>query len=293
MMKNDYSGLVLLHKPSGLTSFQTINQIKRKLKGIKVGHTGTLDKFATGLLVVMTGKLTRLAAAVTDMEKSYLAEAKLGVETDTQDPEGDIINQTEITTYSKLNETKKDFEGLISQIPPQFSALKINGQRASSRMRNGETVEMKPRNISIYSLDIVSVENDQFNFAVTCSRGTYVRSLARDWAVSAGSTAHLTSLIRTAIGPFKLENAINGEDFDPDVNLVQGRAIFDYFPDIEVVDLNDEALSLIRVGSTLADKDIIQEIEDGVKALFYKDSLMALVNRDQGHISYIFNCGSV
>ncbi len=147
-------GLLLVDKPTGVTSFGSLSAIKKKLKTKKVGHTGTLDRFASGLLVVVTGKLTKIASFIEAHDKRYEAFIQMGVETDTLDPEGEVIRRGQIPSLHQITEATADFNGVCQQIPPQYSALKINGKRASTRVRLGESVEIKPRTVEIKSLKI-------------------------------------------------------------------------------------------------------------------------------------------
>jgi len=200
------SGLILFNKPSGITSFDALRDIKRVLGTGKVGHTGTLDKFASGLLIVLAGKALRLSRWFTHCDKKYTGKIHFGIETDTLDPEGKIIAQAPPPSLKDTEKALSQFTGDIMQAPPAYSAIHINGKRASSLARSGELPEMKKRPVTIYKTELVSWNPPFAEIFVHCSSGTYIRSLARDIAAAAGSRAHLCALLRTDIAGFKLES---------------------------------------------------------------------------------------
>jgi tRNA pseudouridine55 synthase len=204
-------GLILLNKKPGITSFEALGEVKRALGTGKVGHTGTLDKFARGLLLVLTGRALKLTPWFSHCDKQYRGRIHFGVETDTLDTEGKIIAEAEISSREKVERAISMFRGDIMQKPPIFSAIHVNGQRASKLARSGEMPQMKERAVSIYKLELESWEPPFADIFVHCSSGTYIRSLARDIALAAGSRAHLCSLIRTQISGFMLKDAVNGE----------------------------------------------------------------------------------
>ena len=233
-------GIVLLAKQSGITSFSSLWQIKNALKTKKIGHTGTLDTFAEGLLVALVGRYTKLVPYFSDCDKEYLGEIRFGSETDTLDPDGMSIHEAPLPRYKAILDNLDSFRGTILQRPPEFSALHINGRRASDLMRKGESVDMPPRSVTIHSLDIVSASTEGGMRAtnddtvstmvvrVVCSKGTYIRSLARDIARKSGSVAHLSALRRTRTGPFLLENAAGNsvlEAFPSSKRAVYGQGV--------------------------------------------------------------------
>ncbi|MBR0101631.1 MAG: tRNA pseudouridine(55) synthase TruB, partial [Treponema sp.] len=208
------SGIVLLAKQAGLTSFSSLSSVKRALSTTKVGHTGTLDSFADGLLVVLVGKLTHLVPHITNFDKTYIALVEFGTETDTLDPTGQVIKTGKIPTKEEIESVLPKFLGEIDQVPPAYSALHVDGKRASDLMREGKTVELKPRKITISSIKLLDFSDNFARIEVSCSKGTYIRSLARDIASACGTVAHLKELRRTRVGPFKLEDAV-GADCSP------------------------------------------------------------------------------
>ena len=203
-------GVLNVYKPKGVTSHDVVGII-RKILGIKqVGHTGTLDPFAEGVLVVCVGKATRLIDYF-EHDKEYLAYVKFGFDTDTYDIEGKIVRQYE----KKVNKEEiitalKDFTGEIEQIPPMYSAIKVNGKKLYEYARNGQSVEIKPRKITIYDINLVDFdeENQVAQISVKCSMGTYIRSIAYDLGQKLNCGGHLVKLVRTQAGKFDVKHAI-------------------------------------------------------------------------------------
>ena len=198
------SGLILFNKPPGITSFDALRDNKRSLGTGKVGHTGTLDKFASGLLIVLVGKALRLSRWFTHCDKKYIGKISFGEETDTLDPEGKIIAKAAPPSREDIESVLPQFTGEIMQAPPAYSAIHIDGKRASDLSRGGKEIEMKKREVTIYKLELLSWEPPFAEIFVHCSSGTYIRSLARDIALAAGSRAHLIELKRTHVGGFEL-----------------------------------------------------------------------------------------
>jgi len=210
-MKNK-SSLLLLYKPPGITSFSSLSPVKRTL-GKKVGHAGTLDKFAEGLMIVLTGSFTKLNPLLSNMDKRYIATIEFGDETSTLDPEGEVVASGPIPSLETIESVvAQQFVGTIDQIPPTYSAVHVNGKRAYRLAREGKDVDIPSRSITIYSASILSWDSPRLVLSVHCSKGTYIRSLARDIAVACGSRAHLVALERTMIGPFPLEDAVDPMD---------------------------------------------------------------------------------
>jgi len=211
------SGYVfLLDKPLDWTSFQAVNKMKYKLKKefnlpkkFKIGHAGTLDPRATGLLIVCCGKFTKKIPEIQDAPKEYWTEIKIGVQTESYDTEKPEILQQDITHISddQIREALEKFVGEIEQKPPVYSAIKIDGQRAYNLARAGEEVEMKSRKTTIFYLQDIKIELPLVSFTVGCSKGTYIRSLAHDIGQELGVGAYLTQLRRTKIGDYTIENA--------------------------------------------------------------------------------------
>ncbi|GAB1374674.1 MAG: tRNA pseudouridine(55) synthase TruB [Bacteroidales bacterium] len=216
---DDYPGgiVLVLDKPLKWTSADAVRKLKFRLqrffnqKNIKVGHAGTLDPLATGILLICIGKATRAAENLQAEQKEYIADISFGATTPSYDLEKEIDATFPFEHIDRdLIESLLDsLKGEIDQIPPIFSAKLIDGKRAYDIARAGRDAEMKPARIKIHQLEVISFNNPLLKIAISCSKGTYIRSFARDIGIAAGSGAHLTALIRSASGPFRIENALN------------------------------------------------------------------------------------
>lgn len=202
------SGFLLFDKPAGRTSFAALGGFRRAFPGARVGHTGTLDNFATGLLVVVVGSYSHLTPWFTGLDKVYKAEILFGIETDTLDPSGAVIAKGEIPSREAIENALDSFRGSIEQIPPVYSAIHVEGKRSSDLVRKGQHVELEPRRITIHSLELKNFQDDRASILVHCSSGSYIRSLARDIAAACGTCAHLSALRRIKVGAFAVENAL-------------------------------------------------------------------------------------
>jgi len=228
MTAEDYQNgkVLLIDKPLNWTSFQVVNklrwEIKRafKLKKIKVGHAGTLDPLATGLLVICTGKMTKQIDTFQAQTKEYTGTIVLGSTTPSYDLETDINETfpTEHITPELIKETTKQFVGNIQQYPPIFSAIKKDGKRLYEHARAGSDVKIEPRNITIDAFKIININGLEVDFKVICSKGTYIRSLANDFGKALQSGAHLSALRRTKIGDFNVIDAVSIETFIENLN---------------------------------------------------------------------------
>ncbi|MDR2483701.1 MAG: tRNA pseudouridine(55) synthase TruB [Treponema sp.] len=201
------SGCVLLHKQPGFTSFESLYAVKRAFKGAKTGHAGTLDKFASGLLIVLVGRAVKLTPWFSGCGKEYRGIIRFGVETDTLDPEGSPVAQAPVPSREAVASILPQFTGRILQAPPAYSAVHVDGKRAYALARSGEAPRMKPRPVSVSRLELRSWDPPLAEIFVQCSSGTYIRSLARDIALAAGSRGHLAALTRTRAAEFRLEDA--------------------------------------------------------------------------------------
>lgn len=207
------SGILLLDKPTGVSSFAALHPVKRAFggkKGAKIGHAGTLDPAASGLLVVGVGAGTRLLEFLEAMPKRYSFRLNLGVVTDSYDLEGEVLERHDAShvTREAVEARLPSFLGSISQMPPAFSAIKIGGKRACDRVRDGETVTLTPRTVRIDRIEILSFEPDNITLEVDCSKGTYIRSLAHDLGRALGCGAAADRIRRLRIGPFRVEDAV-------------------------------------------------------------------------------------
>jgi len=216
MIKKD--GIILINKPSGLTSHDVVDFVRKKFNIRSVGHAGSLDPLAEGLLIILVGKSTRLFNYFSNFDKEYLGILKLGETTTTGDCEGKVIKIRDYRNIDleKINELSSVFSGEIEQIPPMVSALRVKGKRLYSLARKGIIIERKSRKIKIYSIKILSVNLPFIEFYVHCSKGTYIRKLAEDMGEYLGCGAHIIKIKRLSIGHFKLEDAVNLERLSED-----------------------------------------------------------------------------
>lgn len=212
--------IILIDKPAGLSSFGVVARVRRRLsmeagKKVKVGHTGTLDPFATGLLILLANKATKLSNQFLKLDKWYEATICLGKTSTTGDPEGEIIEQNteKLPTLEEVKTVVNQFVGQITQTVPAFSAVKINGQRAYQLARRGEAVSMPTRQIEIYAIEILSYNYPELIIRTHVSSGTYIRTLGEDIGKALGVGAYLTALRRTQIGDYQIKNAVKLSDF--------------------------------------------------------------------------------
>lgn len=267
-------GWLCINKPEGVTSAHVLNRLKRAFpKKTKIGHAGTLDKFACGVLPVAIGHATKTIPMIMDAEKAYTFRVLWGVQTDTDDRDGDVIATSNvIPLHDLIVSTLQNFHGTLQQNPPIFSALKIDGKRASDRARKGEDVKLEARQIEIFELDVLDHHENQTTFYVRCSKGTYVRALARDLAVMMDTVAHVTYLRRDRVGAFTLDDAISLEkDFKIDDNLatkvvsaiIPIRTVLD---DIPAVSCTESAIARISKGQSISadlpDQDMVFAVDD-------------------------------
>ena len=202
-------GLLLIDKPAGITSFDVVRRVKRALALKKVGHLGTLDPFATGLLPLALGEATKLAQFLLEETKTYLATLTLGVATDTQDVTGQVTAESgNLPAPAEVSRAAAGFVGQIEQVPPMYSALHHNGERLYKLARRGEVVAAPPRQVVIHRLDVMEIAVPRVTIRVECSKGTYIRTLAHDLGRALGCGAHLAALTRLAVGTFQLEEAL-------------------------------------------------------------------------------------
>lgn len=221
-------GVLIIDKPSGITSHDVVAKVRKVLKTKKVGHTGTLDPLATGVLVVCVEKATKLVNYLTCDEKIYEVEMKLGIKTDTGDITGNIIDEDTNykVTIKEANEVIKSFVGKQKQIPPMYSAIKVNGQKLYELARKGIEIEREPRDIEIFDIYNIEINNEFIKYTVHCSKGTYVRSLCEDIAQRLGTIGVMTKLRRIKSGQFEIENAIKIDDISEE-KIISIEKLFD------------------------------------------------------------------
>lgn len=206
---------LLVDKPQGWTSFDVVNKVRYKIKHrlkvkkIKVGHSGTLDPMATGLLVLCTGKFTKKLNSLQGLSKAYTGTMHLGATTPSYDAESEVQDRfpTEHITPALIEQARRPFVGKIQQVPPMFSAIKVDGQPLYKKARKGERIEIEPREVEIFNFNFTRIELPEIDFEVSCSKGTYIRSLAHDFGKALHSGAYLTALRRTKVGDFDIKDA--------------------------------------------------------------------------------------
>jgi len=284
-------GQILLDKPAGVTSFSALNDLKSSLGTRRIGHAGTLDKFATGLLVVLIGRYTKLAELFSGLDKCYRATLVLGRRTDTLDPEGEVIEEGPIPELTQIDEAADRLKGTIDQIPPVYSAVHVKGRRAYRIARSGGVPKLEARRVTIHRLEIGDYRPPELDIVVECSKGTYVRAVARDLGTLAGSCAYLKALRRTRVGPYHVEEAIAADPSLAAQLLVQLAGSLERLlrlGGIGTAAVTDEAVGGVRNGQkpqgwffTDAPKT------DGLYTLLDSGgNLLALVIRDRGEYRY-------
>jgi tRNA pseudouridine55 synthase len=249
-------GLINLDKPAGITSRDAVNRVQRLIGRLKIGHAGTLDPLAEGVLILCLGQATRLIPFVQRMPKTYRGRFQLGLESDTEDIEGqvtEVANAPRIAA-EQLSAVLARFVGRIEQVPPAFSALKVEGRRAHALARQGKRVQLAARTIEIHQLELVDFDYPFFTLDIVCGSGTYVRSLGRDVARAVGSGAVMTGLQRTAIGRFQRADACRLEElrergWEPFL-LPAAAAV----ADLPRITLSDEEIATLRRGQPVANR---------------------------------------
>lgn len=210
-------GILNINKPTGMSSFDVVREVKKAAKTKKVGHTGTLDPEASGVLPICIGRATKLVDYIMSDYKIYKVELKLGITTDTYDREGKVLQTSEVNLkVEDVEKVIKSFQGEIDQIPPMYSALKVNGERLYNLARKGIEIERKARKIHIYSIDILSMELPKVQFTVKCSKGTYIRSLCYDIGEKLKCGGTMWNLERTQTGSFSISNSVKLEELNVD-----------------------------------------------------------------------------
>lgn len=265
-------GLLLLDKPKGMTSHDVVDAVRRTLGTRKVGHAGTLDPMATGLLLVGAGRATRLLRFFGDLPKVYEGTARLGVETDTLDADGTVVRSSAVdVSRAQVEAAVAALVGESMQRPPAYSAVKVGGRKLYESARAGEMVEAAPRRIRVDAFEVRSFDGRDVEFGVTCSGGTYVRVLAADVGTALGCGAHLTRLRRTAIGPYRVDDAE-----EPD-GVTAPRPVEAAVAHLPRVDISGDEASAASNGSILGPAGL-----SGPYAVFGPDERLIGIYRDDG-----------
>lgn len=278
-----YNGVINVYKEPGFTSFDVVAKLRGILKQKKIGHTGTLDPDAEGVLVVCLGKATKLCDVLTDKDKSYEATMLLGRTTDTEDSSGKVLTKSEVSvTEEQVAEAIYSFIGKYGQIPPMYSAIKINGKKLCELARKGVEIERAPRPVVIHNIEILSMELPFVTFRVSCSKGTYIRSLCRDIGEKLGCGAIMDKLIRNSVNAsetgrtFVKEDALTLSQIE---EKVLNNQIEDYispidtlFPNLVKYQVTEQGNKKLYNGNMLKPKDFLEDVfekEDGAKCLVY------------------------
>ena len=256
-------GVIIINKPKNYTSHDIVYKIK-KISGEKVGHTGTLDPLAQGVLPILIGKATKCSAYLTNHDKTYQVELKLGIKTETADGEGNILQEEnvseEILKKEYVEKVLLSMVGKQEQVPPIYSAIKVNGKKLYEYARKGQEVEIKPREITIYSMKLnnINIEQKTINFTVECSKGTYIRSLCEDIANKMGTIGYMSNLVRIKVGKFSIQDSISIDDLvhtnNPKEELEEKIIkIEELFENVKKIELNQKSLSLFLNGVKISE----------------------------------------
>ena len=266
-------GIIIINKPKNCTSHDIVRKAK-KILNEKVGHTGTLDPNATGVLPLLVGKGTQISKYIINHDKTYEAVLQLGEKTDTADIEGEVIETKPVTVDCLRKEyvtaVLKKMEGKQEQIPSMYSAIKINGKKLYEYARKGEMVKIEPRKIEIYSLELININevDKQIEFRVSCSKGTYIRTLCENIAEKLGTVGHMKELKRTQVGEFKIDDAITIEELEQKQTCI---TIEDYFRQNENINLSEKKLQLFLNGVKLT-----WPLSDGVYKIYSNENFIGI-----------------
>lgn len=275
-------GIILINKQKGYTSHDAVNKVKHILNE-KVGHTGTLDPNATGLLPILVGKGTKLSQYLINHDKEYEVELKLGIKTDTADSEGKILEEKEvmgsILEKENLQTILESFIGKQKQVPPMYSAIKVNGKKLYEYARKNIKIELQPREIEIYKIVLLDINKTEkiIKFSVKCSKGTYIRSLCEDIAKGLGTIGYMKELNRTKVGIFNIENSISVEELEKhkeEKNILESHIIsienvfIQIYGNDNFVSLDDKKLELLYNGVKLK-----TDMEDGLYRIYNEEKV--------------------
>lgn len=269
-------GILIVNKPKGYTSHDVVNILRKELNIKKIGHTGTLDPNATGVLPILVGQATKVSKYLIEHNKEYIAELKLGEKSSTGDIEGEFIEEKEVPnlTEEQITEILNSFLGKQKQTPPIYSSIKVNGKKAYEYAREGKTVTLEPRDIEIFSISFINFKNNTITFKVMCSKGTYIRVLCENIAEKLRTVGLMQNLCRTKVDNFCINNSVtiedikkNGKDFIEE-KIIPIEKVFDETPTIK---LNSRKTELFLNGVELTNK-----LQDGVYKVYNQDTFLGL-----------------
>lgn len=277
------SGVVVIDKPGGMTSFAVVKRVKQGLGVRKAGHTGTLDPLATGVLPVCVGEATKIAALLTAGDKVYAGTAMLGLETDTLDITGEVVKQqgAEGLDRDQVSMVVGELVGKQLQVPPAYSAVRSGGERAYARARRGEEVDLEPREIEVRRFELTGWDPPSFELLVECSKGTYVRSLVAEVGLRLGCGATLTALRRLRSGPFGLDQAVALADLSGELELVSPDQALSHLP---AVDLDQREVDLVTHGQPVVRPQEGLPSTPGPLRLRFESELVALGEVREGKV---------
>jgi tRNA pseudouridine55 synthase len=257
------NGVINIYKPEGITSFDVVARVRKLSKIKKVGHTGTLDPAAKGILPVCLGRATKIIDYIMSSTKTYRVELKLGMVTDTYDREGKVLEENPVEASKEaIEEAILYFLGESLQVPPMYSALKVNGKKMYELARQGIEIEREARKIFIYNISIIDIQGAYARFDVCCSKGTYIRSLCYDIGRNLGCGGMMNALERTSTGPFNMDNCVQLQDLN-ETNLSEYIIPLDeVLKEYEALTINDVLAKLIINGVTVQDKTLTAHIKE-------------------------------
>ncbi len=272
-------GFIQFDKDRGLTSFQALSRIKKILGIKKIGHAGTLDKNASGLLIIGIGKSTRLLKFILNQSKTYVAEILFGIQTNTDDAEGSVIKRYEgEIDLDVILDANKGFIGRMKQVPPDFSAVHVNGERAYKLALKNSPARIGEREIEIYSNKFISFENNRLVLEISCTSGTYIRSIARDIGKITGYYAHLSNLRRTKIGEFDVKDAVDLQKLSgSNYNIIEP---YDALYNLKPIEVREEFVGHIKNGKKITGDFFYEnmDFQDGYYKLHSNKNIVGIVN---------------
>ncbi len=273
-------GIIIINKEKGYTSQDVVSKVKKILNIKKAGHTGTLDPLAEGVLPVLLGNYTKLSKYLIEHDKTYIATIKFGEKRDTGDSEGNIVQKVEIRAYTEedIKCILDSFKGKSRQTPPMYSAIKINGKKLYEYAREGKKIDVPERNIEIYNINLIKYDKEQneLEFEVSCSKGTYIRTLCEDISTKLGTVGYMEKLVRTKVDRFTINNAvklaelemIKGNEQELNKRIITMENYFEYLPKIV---LNSKKKNLFLNGVMLS-----QDCEDGIYNVYFDNNYIGI-----------------